>query len=89
MMMDSKQELAQALDSLRRNRVSLQLDAEVDPGALVVVASDLAERTGLTKEVALRVVEDELGVKPLAPRTPLTKGATVMDIKSRLEESFD
>ncbi|MCA9706478.1 MAG: hypothetical protein KDK70_11565 [Myxococcales bacterium] len=87
--MDSKQELAQALDSLRRNRVSLQLDAEVDPGSLVVVATDLAERTGLPREVALRVVEDELGVKPLPPRSAVTKGATVMDIQARLAEARD
>lgn len=88
-MMVSKQELAEALDSLRRNRVSLQLDAEVDPGALVVVAREIAERTGLSKEVALRVVEDELGVKPLVVPTALTKGATIMDIKARLEESLE
>jgi len=85
--MVSKQELSHALDDLRRNRVSLQLDAEVDPGSLVLVASDIAERTGLSRDVALRVVEDELGVKPLSPRTSLTKGATVMDIKARLEEA--
>lgn len=84
--MVSKHAIAEALDVVRRNRISLQLDAEVDPGALVLVATDIAERTGLSKDVALRVVEDELGVKPLPPRNKVVKGATVMDIKAVLEE---
>lgn len=84
--MVSKQAFEQALDLLRRNRASLLLDAEVDPRSLVEVANDIAAQTGLSDEVALRVVEDELGVKPLRPRATVRKGITVMDIGQQLEE---
>jgi len=84
--MVSKQAFEQALDVLRRNRASLLLEAEVDPRSLVEVANDIAAQTGLTTEVALRVVEDELGVRPLSPRTAVRKGITVMDIASQLEQ---
>lgn len=77
--MVSKQAFEQALDVLHRNRASLQLTAEVDPVALREVASDIAEQTGLSAEVALRVVEDELGVKPLPPM-PIRKGITILDM---------
>ncbi|MCX4245413.1 hypothetical protein [Paraliomyxa miuraensis] len=85
--MVSKQAFEDAIDLLRRNRASLLLDAEVDPRSLVAVADDIAAQTGLTREVALRVVEDELGVKPLAPRSPLRKGVTVMDISAQLKQA--
>lgn len=77
--MVSKQAFEQALEVLHRNRASLQLTAEVDPVALRNVAIEIAEQTGLTTEVALRVVEDELGVKPL-PAMPIRKGVTVLDM---------
>lgn len=77
--MVSKQAFEQALDVLHRNRASLQLTAEVDPVALRKVAIEIAEQTGLSTEVALRVVEDELGVKPL-PAMPIRKGVTVLDL---------
>lgn len=77
--MVSKQAFEQALDVLHRNRASLQLTAEVDPVALREVATEIAEQTGLAIEVALRVVEDELGVKPL-PAMPIRKGVTVLDM---------
>lgn len=77
--MVSKQAFEQALDVLHRNRASLQLTAEVDPVALREVAIEIAEQTGLATEVALRVVEDELGVKPLPPM-PIRKGVTVLDM---------
>ena len=77
--MVSKQAFEQALDVLHRNRASLQLTAEVDPSALRNVANQIAEETGLSAEVALRVVEDELGVKPL-PAMPIRKGVTVLDM---------
>lgn len=77
--MVSKQAFEQALDVLHRNRATLQLTAEVDPVALREVANDIAEQTGLSTEVALRVVEDELGVKPLQPM-PIRKGVTVLDM---------
>lgn len=78
--MVSKQAFEQALDLLHRNRAALQLTAEVDPAALREVANDIAARTGLPSEVALRVVEDELGVKPLPVHTPIRKGVTVLDM---------
>ncbi len=84
--MVSKQELANAFEVLRRRRSSLQLDAEMDPGALVGVADDLAEWTGLPRDVALRVVEDELGVRPLPSHTAITKRVTVMDMPSLADE---
>jgi hypothetical protein len=77
--MVSKQAFEEALDVLHRNRASLQLTAEVDPAALREVANDIAAQTGLPSEVALRVVEDELGVKPLPPM-PIRKGITVLDM---------
>lgn len=77
--MVSKQAFEQALEVLHRNRASLQLTAEVDPVALRNVAIEIAEQTGLSTEVALRVVEDELGVKPL-PAMPIRKGVTVLDM---------
>lgn len=77
--MVSKQAFEQALDVLHRNRASLQLTAEVDPVALRKVAIEIAEQTGLAIEVALRVVEDELGVKPL-PAMPIRKGVTMLDM---------
>ena len=77
--MVSKQAFEQALDVLHRNRASLQLQAEVDPTALRSVATEIAEQTGLTADVALRVVEDELGVRPL-PAMPIRKGITVLDM---------
>ena len=77
--MVSKQAFELALDVLHRNRASLQLTAEVDPVALREVAIEIAEQTGLATEVALRVVEDELGVKPL-PAMPIRKGVTVLDM---------
>jgi hypothetical protein len=77
--MVSKQAFEQALVVLHRNRASLQLTAEVDPAALRKVATEIADQTGLTAEVALRVVEDELGVKPL-PAMPIRKGVTVLDM---------
>ncbi len=86
MPMESKQQLAQAMQILRRYRSSLRLDAEVDPKALVEVADDVAELTGLPRDVALRVVEDELGVRPLPAHTPLAMGVTVMDLRPFLEE---
>lgn len=78
--MVSKQAFEQALDLLHRHRASLQLTAEVDPTALVEVARDIAEQTGLSREVALRVVEDELGVKPFVPALAIRKGATMLDM---------
>jgi hypothetical protein len=78
--MISKQVFEQALDVLHRNRASLQLTAEVDPAALRQVADEIAAQTGLSTEVALRVVEDELGVKPLLPPMPIRKGITVLDM---------
>lgn len=75
----SKQAFEQALDVLHRNRASLRLAAEVDPTALRTVASEIAAQTGLPTEVALRVVEDELGVRPL-PAMPIRKGITVLDM---------
>lgn len=86
-MMVSKQAFEQALDLLRRNRAMLMLEAEVDPRSLVAVANDIAGQTGLTTEVALRVIEDELGVKPLARRSTLRKGVTVMDISAQLKQA--
>lgn len=83
--MAKKQELEQALEDLRLNAATLRLDAELDPRSLRGVADDLADRTGLDRDVALRVVEDELGVRPLPSRTPLTKGATIMDIAAQLK----
>lgn len=77
--MVSKQAFEQALVVLHRNRASLQLTAEVDPAALRKVAIEIADQTGLSAEVALRVVEDELGVKPL-PAMPIIKGITVLDM---------
>jgi hypothetical protein len=77
--MVSKQAFEQALVVLHRNRASLQLTAEVDPAALRKLATEIADQTGLTAEVALRVVEDELGVKPL-PAMPIRKGITVLDM---------
>jgi hypothetical protein len=77
--MVSKQAFEQALDVLHRNRATLALKAEVDPVALREVADDIAAQTGLPSEVALRVVEDELGVKPL-PAMPIRKGVTVLDM---------
>jgi len=84
--MVSKQAFEQALDVLHRNRASLQLTAEVDPAALRAVANDIAEQTGLSVEVALRVVEDELGVKPL-PAMPIRKGITILDMPRYLPRS--
>lgn len=84
--MVSKEAFEQALDILRRNRASLLLDAEVDPRSLVEVAEELAAQTGLATEVALRVLEDELGVRPLPARTPVRKGVTVMDIGEQLAQ---
>lgn len=77
--MVSKQAFEQALEALHRHRASLQLAAEIDPAALREVAEDIAAQTGLPSEVALRVVEDELGVRPL-PAMPITKGITVLDM---------
>jgi hypothetical protein len=77
--MISKQAFEQALEVLHRHRASLQLAAEVDPAALREVANEIAEQTGLSAEVALRVVEDELGVRPL-PAMPIRKGITVLDM---------
>jgi hypothetical protein len=70
------------IEELRSRRSALRLAAEVDPRALVDVAQDFAERTGVTQEVALRVVEDVLGVRPLSPSTPLTKGRTSIEIRA-------
>jgi hypothetical protein len=78
--MVSKQAFEEALVLLHRNRAALQLTAEVDPAALREVADDIAAQTGLPSEVALRVVEDELGVKPLAAPMPIRKGVTVLDM---------
>ncbi len=89
MMMIDKREFVLLLDSLRRNRVSLQLEAEIDPIAIVTVASEIADRTGLSEDIALRVVENELGIRPLVAHTPFTKGDTIMDIDSRLERVFN
>ena len=77
--MVSKQAFEQALEALHRHRASLQLAAEVDPAALREVAENIAAQTGLPSEVALRVVEDQLGVRPL-PAMPITKGITVLDM---------
>ncbi len=78
--MVSKQAFEEALDLLHRHRGALQLTAEVDPTALRELAHDIAEQTGLADEVALRVIEDELGVKPLVPPEPLRKGVTMLDM---------
>jgi len=84
--MVSKQAFEQALEVLHRHRASLQLAAEVDPAALREVANEIAEQTGLPSEVALRVVEDELGVRPLPPM-PIRKGITVLDMGPWLPRS--
>lgn len=70
------------IEELRSQRSTLRLEAEVNPRALVDVARDFAERTGVSQEVALRVVEDVLGVRPLSPSTPLTKGRTSVEIRA-------
>ena len=83
--MANKEELEQALDHVRSNAATLRLDAELDPRSLRAVADDLADRTGLDPEVALRVVENELGVRPLPSASTLTKRTTVMDIAAQLK----
>lgn len=83
--MANKQELERAIEDLRLNAATLRLDAELDPSSLKKVAGELADRTGLALDVAMRVVEDELGVRPLQSKTSLTKRATIMDIPAQLK----
>ncbi len=78
--MRNKDDLVAVLDDLRLNRISLRLAAEVDPASLKSVAAEVAARTGLAQDVALRVIEDELGVRPLASQTRRSKGTTESEI---------
>ncbi|MEM9460620.1 MAG: effector-associated domain EAD1-containing protein [Myxococcota bacterium] len=59
----NRQEFAEWLNRLRRNRVALRFDIEEDPRVLLRIAKHVAAFTGLSREAALKVVEDELDYK--------------------------
>ncbi|MEX1366572.1 MAG: hypothetical protein AB1Z98_25835 [Nannocystaceae bacterium] len=83
--MDAKQRIEQAIDELRVHAGALRLHAELDPAALRQFAGDFARRAGLDPDVALRVVEDELGVRPLPSRAVVAKRRTVVDVAVQSE----
>ena len=85
--MVSLNELEEAIGLLHQHRSSLRLEAEMDPHAIKQVAHDFAERAGLDYAVALRVVENEIGVRPLAPKpTATAKRRTVVDVVAMPED---
>lgn len=53
------------LDMLYRDRSTWRLRAEIDPLALSQLGAVVAQRLGLPRDVALRVIESELEVRPL------------------------
>lgn len=56
------------IDELRRDRTGWQLRAELDPSCLGQLASETAE-LGMPRDLALRVIENELDIKPLRTRS--------------------
>jgi hypothetical protein len=60
--------LERLIGDLRRHRTEWQLRAELDPTSVVGLASEAALLLGMPRELALRVIEDELGCSPLLDR---------------------
>lgn len=55
------------LQMLHRDRATWRLRAELDPCALSGLIEEMAQALGIPRDVALRVIESELEVRPLPP----------------------
>ncbi|MEM9456704.1 MAG: hypothetical protein AAGF11_21180 [Myxococcota bacterium] len=64
-MMTEANSVRTVLDMLYRDRSTWRLRAEIDPSALSRLGTVVAKQLGLPRDVALRVIENELEVRPL------------------------
>ncbi len=79
---DGRQALEDALDEIYRDGAGWRLRAELDPPALVQLASSTARRVGVSCEVALRVIESELGLPPTIRRRVPERAPTRRDLRA-------
>jgi len=68
------------VDELRRDRTGWQLRAELDPSSLGQLASETAE-LGMPRELALRVIENELDIGPLRPRSAAQETRSTVELR--------
>lgn len=69
-----------ALHVLHRDRAAWRLRAELDPLALRGLVEGIAAQIGVPHDVAMRVVESELEVRPLPSSGRVDRAATRRDL---------
>ncbi len=63
--------LDEALRLIHRDGSKWRMLAEIDPLALSPLVSATATLLGVPSDVAMRIIESELGLRPLARREPV------------------
>lgn len=80
--MTTKDDMKDMLAVIRRDQAALQLLAELDPAGLRAAAGTLANDFGVETAIVVRVIEDELGMKPLPGRGASRDRPTLIDVPS-------
>ncbi|MEX1361932.1 MAG: hypothetical protein AB1Z98_02335 [Nannocystaceae bacterium] len=78
--MTTKDDMKDMLAVIRRDQAALQLLAELDPAGLRAAAGKLAGDFGVEAAIVVRVIEDELGMKPLPVRDASPMRPTRIDV---------